>query len=91
MVTSWIARIREALFPVVTPPARIVVVLQQPEPRDPTPPPGSFLIGRSTPDGLPVMATEDELDRHLLILGATGTGKTTLIARLFDDEVQKWQ
>lgn len=65
----------------------------------PPPPPTSpkveridgFLIGTDMQSGKPVYALSTQLDRHTLIIGGTGCGKTTLIARLFTEEILKWQ
>lgn len=54
------------------------------------PPPPGFLLGRDMGVDELVHANNSELDRHMLLLGSTGSGKTTLILRLFDEEVQKW-
>lgn len=58
--------------------------------RPPTPPEG-FFIGTCHESGTPLYITLAELDRHVLMLGSTGTGKTTSILRLFDEEVSKWR
>ena len=60
-------------------------------PTPPKPPVGSFLVGNVMGTFEPIYALGPELDRHLLIVGGTGTGKSTLIARLFTEEVLKWQ
>lgn len=81
----------EVLFPIQGPPP-------PPPPKPPAPPaapepepPDGFLIGRA--DGLrePIYALSFQLDRHMLIIGGTGCGKTTMIARYFTEEILKWQ
>lgn len=81
----------DALFPVEVPPP-------PPPPKPPAPPaapepepPGSFLIGKAYGTSKPVYALSPQLDRHLLIIGGTGCGKTTLIARLYTEEILKWR
>lgn len=81
------------MFPPAAPPARMVVLyepLPLPTPET-TPPVGSFLIGHTSDGREPVYALGWQLDRHLLIVGGTGCGKTTLIARLFTQEILKWE
>ena len=56
----------------------------------PAPPPTGFLLGTAATTGEPICATTEDLKRHMYLLGATGTGKTTMIIRLFDAEVAKW-
>lgn len=80
-----------SLFPPAVPPARIVVFREPPVLLPPTPPAGSFLIGIAEKNRELVCALSWQLDRHLLIVGGTGCGKTTLIARLFTEEISKWQ
>jgi MoxR-like ATPase len=67
---------------IVQPPANPVIV---------TPPAGGFYLGKNSATSSAVIASATELDRHLLIIGATGCGKTTLIERLFIEEVSRWQ
>ncbi len=57
---------------------------------EPEPKPG-FMIGTVPETKEPIYALGPQLDRHLLIIGGTGSGKTTLIARLFTEEILKWQ
>ena len=80
----------DALFPFEQPPA------PQPEwpvlpPKPKLPPDGSFLVGNEVGTHKPLYALSPELDRHVYIVGATGCGKTTWIARLFTEEILKWQ
>lgn len=91
-LVDLVARIRNAIGPLVEPPARTVLVIQPPAKSDVVPPTaGGFYIGKNVATGTAVVASASELDRHLLIIGATGCGKTTLIERLFIEEVTKWQ
>jgi hypothetical protein len=89
------------LFPIEVPP-KIPGVKPPPPPPPPPPPrpvspllkpkpPCGFLIGKDKGSGRPVYAFSRQLDRHLLIVGGTGCGKTTLIARLYTEEIMKWQ
>ncbi len=89
-IGDFTLRAVDVLFPFEQPPA------PQPEwpvlhPKPKLPPEGSFLIGSETGTYKPVRAISDELDRHVYIVGATGCGKTTLIARLFTEEILRWQ
>lgn len=84
-------RLWTSLFPPTVPPARIVVYRTLPVPVPPASPAGSFLIGIAEKNRELVCALSWQLDRHLLIVGGTGCGKTTLIARLFTEEILKWQ
>lgn len=86
-----VQRMWASLFPPTVPPARIVVYRTQPAPIPPVSPAGSFLIGIAEKNRELVCALSWQLDRHLLIVGGTGCGKTTLIARLFTEEILKWQ
>lgn len=83
----------DALFPPAKPVVQYVCIKTPPPP--PTPPkpemPDGFLIGTDMGSKKPVFALGPQLDRHLLIVGGTGCGKTTLIARLFTEEILKWQ
>lgn len=84
----------DALFNFELPPQQgITPPRPQPTPTPPTPPPaeGSFLIGIADKNKEPIYALGPQLDRHLLIVGGTGCGKTTLIARLFTEEISRWQ
>jgi hypothetical protein len=87
----WIAWLWRVLFPTPTPPARTNQLWIRPEPPVPTPPSGSFLIGTVRETKERVYALGPQLDRHLLIIGGTGCGKTTLISRLYTEEILKWQ
>lgn len=81
-----------SLFPPVVPLNRLVVVYPPPAPPPlPVAPKGSFLIGIAEKNREAVSALSWQLDRHLLIVGGTGCGKTTLIARLFTEEIMRWQ
>src|SRR5687767_850950 len=81
----------DALFPIQAPPP-------PPPPKPPAPPaapepepPDGFLIGTEPRTKEKIYALNPQLDRHLLIIGGTGCGKTTLIARLFTQEILKWR
>ncbi|MDS0476800.1 DUF87 domain-containing protein [Natrinema sp. 1APR25-10V2] len=45
--------------------------------------PGTFRIG-TDPDGQPIGLTHDQLNEHLLLVGMTGSGKTTFFYNLMD-------
>ncbi len=78
----------DALFPIQPPPPpKRPAPPAAPEPE----PPDGFLIGKARDTNKPIYALSPQLDRHLLIIGGTGCGKTTLIARLFTEEILKWQ
>lgn len=79
----------DALFP-RQPLALPVYVPPAPLPPIPEPPDG-FWIGDEAGSGKPIYALSPQLDRHLLIIGGTGCGKTTLIARLYTEEILKWR
>ncbi|MDQ2986775.1 MAG: ATP-binding protein [Armatimonadota bacterium] len=80
----------DVLFPIKQPPPPPATwPTYTPQPK--LPPVDSFLVGNETGTYEPIYALSDELDRHVLIVGATGCGKTTLIARLFTEEILKWQ
>lgn len=55
--------------------------------------PGEFVLGERSEAtqelGSLVTITEAERERHVYIIGSTGTGKTTLLVRLFEAEVTK--
>lgn len=80
-----------ALFPVGREPLEVRAILKAPQPTQPPSPSPGFLIGKCLRTGRAMCASNEELDRHILLVGATGCGKTTLICRFFDEEVQKWQ
>ena len=88
-----------ALFPLPEPPMMRPYVPPPPMERPlpplpmerPLPPPPGFLLGYCVDQREALYALGEELDRHMLLVGATGCGKTTLICRYFDQEVQKWQ
>jgi hypothetical protein len=52
------------------------------------PAPDGFALGDS-PDGGPVVLSESQLAAHGLILGATGSGKTTSLLRLLCDGIER--
>lgn len=82
----------DALFPFPPPPPPIKPPLPPLPPPPPPPKPDGFLIGHDMDSPREsVYALAPQLDRHLLIIGGTGCGKTTLIARLFTEEILKWQ
>ena len=80
----------DVLFPFEEPAPPFERPIYTPKPK-PLPPEGSFLIGTETGTYKPILALSKELDRHVYIVGATGCGKTTWIARLFTEEILKWQ
>lgn len=88
-------RLRSALFPVVVPPAQTTIYIQSPANTgvntSPAMPTDGFYIGKSSDGGKPVIASSELLDRHVLIVGSTGCGKTTLIDRFFEEEILKWR
>ncbi len=51
-----------------------------------------FVIGEALTKGGqgfgPVLISDAERARHVYIIGATGTGKTTLLLRLFEEDVR---
>ena len=92
-VGSLVVRAFDTLFPWREPLVRQISVVTLPPPPPPTKPepPDGFLIGTDRKTKEPIYALSSELDRHVLIVGGTGCGKSTLIARLFTEEIQKWQ
>lgn len=88
---TFVSSLVDALFPLQRQSVDLVCI-QPPPPRPPKPkPPAGFLIGTSRPLYQPIYAIDSQLDRHVLIVGATGCGKSTLIARFFTEEISKWQ
>lgn len=82
----------DVLFPVQPPPALPAPKPPAPIPPPPPPPaPDGFLIGTSMDSKQDVYALSQQMDRHVLIMGATGCGKTTLVSRMFTEEILKWQ
>lgn len=83
----------ESLFPRPAAPLTTVTVWQPTacDAPEPVSLDDCFLIGNAVNTKEPVYAMDPQLDRHCLIIGGTGCGKTTLIARYFTEEVTKWQ
>ncbi|MER6316227.1 translation initiation factor IF-2 N-terminal domain-containing protein [Streptomyces sp. NPDC001581] len=50
--------------------------------------PGDFLLGTDTQDGQPVHLPAASRPSHLTVIGATGTGKTTLLQRLILADIE---
>ncbi len=87
----------DALFPLVPEPVPVKPVpiplpkaapkVEPVSPKVYEPPPiVGFLVGWNysyLSQWEPVCATDEELDRHVLLIGGTGCGKTTLMTRLF--------
>lgn len=88
---SWAQDALFRMFPPVVVPDITVTVKETPQPVLAPAPEGTFLIGHASDNQEPIYALSTQLDRHVLIVGGTGCGKTTLIARLFTEEALKWQ
>lgn len=93
LIVAGLSWLFDAMFRFIPePPSPCIPRPQRPVPKPrPAPAEGSFLIGTVEESKEPVYALSPQLDRHLLIVGGTGCGKTTLIARMFVEEIQKWQ
>lgn len=83
----------DLLFPRAKTPFTTVTIWEPPVPVLPEPAKleGAFFIGNAVDNNRPIYALGPQLDRHFLIMGGTGCGKTTLIARFFTEEILKWQ
>jgi DNA-binding MarR family transcriptional regulator len=55
----------------------------------PTPLDGRFPIATQRTNDMPISLTDDELQRHVLIVGMTGAGKTSLAQRIADGAKQE--
>jgi len=81
VVNSLLVREQLPPPPPPEPPGKLIIAL---------PPAPGFLLGTAATTGAPIYATDEDLKRHMYLLGATGSGKTTMIIRLFDREVSRW-
>lgn len=88
---SLAARVLDTLFPPLKPIEAFACIKTPPPPPPPPEKPDGFMVGHDMNSKQPVTVLSAELDRHMLIVGGTGCGKTTLIARLFTEEIEKWQ